>query len=269
MSTNLPESAPPVPGLSDSHFHSTALADRGVAPAEILRQIRRASDAPFLDVAIVPEDPPRQRELTGEVSGVYYSCGIHPSETGRHDWKSALASVSAQIEHGGFHAVGETGLDWYRMYAPRERQIELFAAQLAIASAHRLPVIVHNREADNDTLACLRAAQLTVPGVMHCYSSGPERVAAFLDAGMYISFAGNVTFRSAGALREALRLVPADRLLVETDAPFLAPSPLRGRTSHPGLVPHTLQVMAEVRNSTMEELALTTGANLSRLLQLD
>lgn len=259
---------PLYPGLSDSHFHSTAMAERGLDPAQELRRIRSVSDAPFLDVAIEPEDPPRQLSLTGDVSGVVYSCGLHPGSTGREDWQAALEAVARQLAAGSFHAVGETGLDWYRMYAPRERQIALFEAHIALSRRHHLPIIVHNRHADDDALALLRAGALSVPGVMHCYSSGPDRVMDFLDAGMYISFAGNVTFRSAAELRQAVRLVPDDRILVETDAPFLAPHPLRGRDNHSGLIPYTLAVMAEERATSPQELAMLTAENLKRLLQL-
>ena len=254
--------------LADSHFHSTAIADRGLDPGEIISELRAAGAGPMLDVAITPEDAPRQRELTGEIEGVYYSLGLHPSSTGRDDWADALTLIRDGIAAGGYHAVGETGLDWYRMYAPRERQRELFAAHLSLADQHALPVIVHNREADEDCLELIREFRPRAGGVMHCFSSAPEWVAPFLDAGMYISFAGNLTFKNAASLREAIALVPTDRVLLETDAPFLAPHPHRGRPNHPGLLVHTLEVAARARGTTAEELATQTSENLSRLLRL-
>jgi len=266
-------SAPPVvPLLSDSHFHSTAMAERGMEPGELLRSLRRESGGIFLDVAINPEDPPRQRELTGGIDGVYYSVGLHPGSTGRDDWEGAIDAVATELAGGGprvYHAVGETGLDWYRMYAPRERQIELFRRHLEIADAAGLPVVVHNRSADEDSLAAINAVRPRAGGVMHCFSSEPEWVQPFLDAGMYISFAGNVTFRNADALREALRLVPDDRLLLETDAPFLAPHPMRGRPNDPRLVGYTLATAAEIRGVAPEDLARTVYTNLRRMLQVE
>ncbi|MFP4151341.1 MAG: TatD family hydrolase [Alkalispirochaeta sp.] len=284
-----------VPLLSDSHLHSTAMADRGIDPRSVLGTLREETGGIFLDVAITPEDPPRQRELTGGVAGVYYSVGLHPGSTGRDDWEAAMAAVETELggtihSQGGagrnhtegtgvgaeavpeprvYHAVGETGLDWYRMYAPRERQLELFYRHLELADAAGLPVIVHNRSADEDCLAGINAVAPRAGGVMHCFSSGPEWVGPFLDAGMYISFAGNVTFRNAGALRDALRNVPDDRLLLETDAPFLAPHPVRGKPNDPRLLPYTLEVAAQVRDIAPEHLARSVYNNLQRLLRLE
>jgi len=258
----------PVPRLCDSHFHSVPMARAGLDPAAILANLRAAGAGPMLDVAIVPEDCGEQRRCTGSVSDVYYSCGLHPSASGREDWESALIQMEAEIAGGDYHAVGETGLDWFRMYAPRDRQLKLFQRHLAIAREAHLPVIVHNREADDDVLAALAAAHLSVPGIMHCYSSTAEGVSRFLDLGMYISFAGNVTFRNADELRRAAALVPRDRILLETDAPFLAPHPFRGRPNHPGMLVHTLRAVAATRNERPEELAAATSENLRRVLQL-
>lgn len=253
--------------LSDSHFHSTAMEERGLDPQELLTSFRTDFLGPLLDVAIEPEDPPRQRRLSGAISDIYYSCGLHPSRTDREDWMQAMESIEREIGTDHYHAVGETGLDWYRMYTPRERQRELFQRHLLLSRRSRLPVIVHNRAADQDVWEMIRAADLSVMGVMHCFSSDPEWVRPFLDAGMYLSFAGNLTFKNAGNLREALKLVPDDRLLIETDAPFLAPHPHRGQPNHPGRLIHTLRCAAELRNTSPEELGLKTAANLSRMLR--
>jgi TatD DNase family protein len=257
-----------VPEMSDSHFHSVPMAHAGLDPGKLLADLRSAGAGPMLDVAIVPDDCEEQRRYTGAVGDVYYSCGIHPVASGREDWEEAFVRVESEIDRGGYHAVGETGLDWYRMYAPRERQVELFRRQLSVARDARLPVIVHNRDADDDVLAALTAARLSVPGIMHCYSSSAERVAAFLDLGMYISFAGNVTFRNADELRRAAAAVPRNRILLETDAPFLAPHPFRGKTNHPGMLVHTLRAVADTRDESPADLAATTAANLRRVLQL-
>jgi TatD DNase family protein len=258
----------PIRFLSDSHFHTTAMADRGEDPYEILASFRSEFGGPLLDVAIEPEDPPRQRQLSGDVADVYYSCGLHPSRTGREDWQSAMVQVEHEIERGRYHAVGETGLDWYRMYAPRERQQELFSRHLDLSRRFSLPLIVHNRAADKDVLEMIKSADLSTMGVMHCFSSDPEWVRHFLDAGMYISFAGNLTFKNADNLRDALRLVPDDRLLLETDAPFLAPHPHRGQPNHPGLLIHTLRRAAEIRHASPARLGERVADNLARMLKI-
>lgn len=284
-------------GVSDSHFHSTAMADRGLDPNAILRELRAAGAGTMLDVAITPDDVERQRELTGGIDDVYYTVGLHPGSTGRDDWAAlmdrvteelavtsesssgassdAIATADASVSgrqtprRRRYHAVGETGLDWYRMYAPRERQELLFRRHLELADAVSLPVIVHNRDADEDCLRLLTDVAPSAGGVMHCYSSGPEWVDRFVDAGMYISFAGNVTFKNAGPLREACVRVPAERLLVETDAPFLAPHPHRGRSNDPRMLRYTIAVIAEVLGVPPQEVAETTRVNLRRMLRLD
>lgn len=237
-------------------------------PQRLLRAFRDEYTGPLLDVAIQPEDPARQRQLSGSISGVYYTCGLHPSRTDREDWQAAVQTVEREIGGGGYHAVGETGLDWYRMYAPRERQRELFHYHLRLSRRTELPIIVHNREADQDVLSMIRNADLSTMGVIHCFSSGPEWVRPFLDAGMYISFAGNLTFKSANSLREAAQLVPDDRLLLETDAPFLAPHPVRGQPNHPGLLSHTAQRMAQLRNTSPEQLGEHVAENLARMIRV-
>jgi TatD DNase family protein len=255
--------------LSDSHFHSRAMTARGLTPVDILADIRSRYAGPMLDVAVDPEDFAGARSVTGTIPGIYHSCGLHPSRTAREDWETAMETVARHTREDTCRAVGETGLDWYRMYAPRERQLELFARHVELASAVRRPIIVHNRSADEDTLAVLGAGTLPGGGVMHCFSSAPEWVGPFVETGMYISFAGNVTFKNAGTLREAVKLVPDDRLLVETDAPFLAPHPHRGRLNHPGFLPHIIEVVAAARGTTAEHIARLTAENLAALLGID
>lgn len=251
--------------LSDSHFHSAAMAERGLDVGSIIAELAGRDAGILVDVAIEPEDLVRRRELTGEYPKILYSAGIHPSRSGRVDWSEAIELCSRQLETESIAAVGELGLDWYREYAPRPRQIEIAEAQLALALRFDLPVIVHNREADADVAGLLRTAGLPRGGVMHCFSSGAEWVAPFLDLDMYISFAGNVTFPSAQRLREAAALVPDDRLLVETDAPFLAPVPHRGRPNHPGLIIHTYEMLAEVRGVPPRHLIELVATNVRRL----
>ena len=141
-------------------------------------------------------------------------------------------------------AVGEIGLDWFRDYAPRDAQLRLFDAQLALAAEIAKPVVIHTRAADEDTLAALRGFDGTV--VLHCFGS-PHLLPAALERGWYVSFAGNATFPKAGELRVAATQVPADRILAETDCPYLAPQPVRGRTNEPAFVMHTLTALAEAR----------------------
>ncbi|SIQ88410.1 TatD DNase family protein [Alkalispirochaeta americana] len=257
---------PWIPGMSDSHFHSQALADQGLDPRKLLRELRNLGMGPLMDVAITPEDTDKTGDLPRIYPALYRSCGLHPVASCREDWREALALIDHKLSQEPFSALGETGLDWYRTYAPRERQQEIFDAQLALASSHGLPVIVHNREADQDCLEALKKAALSRGGIMHCFSSSPTWVKSFVDAGMYISFAGNITFPSARELREALVCVPKERLLLETDAPFLAPHPHRGKLNHPAMVAFTYATAAELRGENLEDLVHQVSENLETLL---
>ncbi len=255
------------PGFTDTHFHSAAVANSGIAPAGLLEKLFGAGMGMIVDVAIQPEDVIVNRALSERFPRLLRTCGIHPSISDRQDWLKALEMVEREIASGDFAAVGETGLDWYRMYAPRPRQLDLFQRHLEAAVRHDLPVIVHNREADRDCLELLSRHPPARGGVMHCFSSQPEWVQRFVDVGMYISFAGNVTFRSAETLREAARLTPEDRLLLETDAPFLAPHPHRDRVNQPGMVVFTYSVVAEARGCSVEKVRDTVAANARRLFE--
>jgi TatD DNase family protein len=162
-------------------------------------------------------------------------------------------------------AVGETGLDYFRDYAPREHQWELFERQLELAERLRKPVVIHTRAADEDT----REALDRFPGdvVLHCFSS-PALLPQALERGWYVSFAGNVTYPKADDLRTAAAAVPAERLLAETDCPYLAPQPVRGRENEPANVVHTLATLAQARGETPEELAARIDANATALFSL-
>lgn len=255
------------PGMVDSHFHARAMKARGVDPAPLLASLEAHGMGTLVDVAIQPEEAMEElRNPTFAYRHLYRTCGLHPSVSSREDWRTALEITDRAIGSGAFAAVGEMGLDWYRMPAPRERQCQVFEAQLSVARQHGYPVIVHNRDADRECRDLLRTAHLPRGGIMHCFSSGPEWVGPFLDLGMYISFAGNVTFRSAHALRDAVRQVPKERLLLETDAPFLAPHPHRGRTNHPAMVAWVYRTVAEARNTPVEELIPQVAKNTELLL---
>lgn len=256
------------PGVVDTHFHSTATADAGISIPALLELLEKGGAGTLVDVAIRPDDLDRRRSLTGGYHSVVYSSGIHPSATGHSDVYQQLALSDSHLEAGVATAVGETGLDWYRMYAPRETQIELFRAHLDLARRHVRPVIIHNREADRDVYELLGENPPPASGVLHCFSSNSEWAARFAALGMYVSFAGNVTFRTAGDLRAAVSAVPLDRLLIETDAPFLSPVPVRGRPNHPGYIGHTYSCVAEILGLTANELVTRVHDNARHLFQL-
>ena len=256
--------APPIElhGYSDSHFHAAAMCAAGLDPVALHARATGLGLCAAVDVAIVPQDTPRAAERWSDQPAVYLSCGVHPSRAG--DWSAVDAVTAIEEQLARVDAIGEMGLDWYRMYAARSRQIELFEAQLAPARDASKPAIVHNRDADAEVLSTIERFA-PVRGVLHCFSSDRNAARRALDAGFLISFAGNLTFRSADALRDVCTYVPPDRILFETDAPFLTPVPHRGRPNHPGMVPLTVAVAAELRGVQPEELARRSTENLRRL----
>ncbi len=254
-----------VPGTIDSHCHLTVAADRGVPVAEVVSNCFESGMAAMLDIAIQADDLPQRRRMVGDDRRILFSAGVHPAQAADTTVEAAAASIRNAAGDPAIVAIGETGLDWYRGREHAAAQHALFEAQITLANELDLPLIVHNRHATEDIYTVLRQSPVHRGGIMHCYSAGPEWVASFVDLGFAISFAGNLTFPRSDALRAAAALVPPDSLLVETDAPFLAPVPARGRPNHPGYLGHTLCALAELRREPLEELAHRTRENFLTL----
>jgi len=197
---------------------------------------------------------------------VYCSVGIHPHEAG----SEPAATVERLLElaaHPKVVAFGETGLDYFYDKSPRDRQRASFRIHLQAARRAGLPVIVHTRDADDDTAAILaeEMGQGAFTGLIHCFSSGPQFAEKAIELGLYISASGIMTFKTAEALRATLRAVPLDRLLVETDAPYLAPVPFRGKRNEPAYVAHTAARLAEIKEVPFADLERASTANFLRL----
>lgn len=198
---------------------------------------------------------------------VYGVIGIHPYDAKDLD-DSILSELREMAATSNVVALGEMGLDYFNEYSPRPDQSRAFEAQLRLACELDLPVVIHNRDADADSYAMLREFAPSLKGcIMHCFGSGPDYAEKFLDLGFYISFAGNVTFSKATLLQDAARVVPLDRLLVETDAPYLAPVPLRGKVKRcePHHVEHTAAFLADLKGIPLDVLAAETTANARRV----
>jgi TatD DNase family protein len=236
----------------DTHAH----LDRAEAPA-ILERARAAGVDRVIVVATRIAGAHEALALADEHDGVYACLGIHPHNANEPD-AHRLDELRELLGHERAVAVGETGLDYFRRYAPHEDQRRLFEAQLELAAELGKPVVIHTRDADEDTLAALLRTGGTV--VLHCFSS-PALLDPALERGWYVSFAGNVTYPKAPELREAARRVPRDRILAETDSPYLAPQPVRGKPNEPANVIHTLATLAAARGEDEAELARQIDAN--------
>jgi TatD DNase family protein len=236
----------------DTHAHLDALAE----PSEVLARARAAGVSRIVTVGTGIDSCRRALELT-TADGVYAALGIDPHQAGTAE-AARTGELSALLAHPKAVAVGEAGLDYHYGADRKQEQRDLFAAQLELARHLRLPIVVHTRSANDDTEAMLREHDGTV--VMHCFSE-PELLDAGLERGWYVSFAGNVTYPKAEELRAAAAAVPGDRLLAETDSPYLAPQRVRGRTNEPAFVLHTVAVLAEARGEDASELATRIEAN--------
>jgi len=234
----------------DTHAHLDALNDAAGA----IERAHAAGVERILAIGTGVASARATLAIASSASGVAVAAGIHPHDAAAPESLEELAAIA----DGDVVAIGEIGLDYYRDYAPHEAQRDLFAAQLELARSLGKPVIVHTRAAAKDTLRALESFDGTV--VMHCFSS-PEALPAVLERGYYVSFAGNVTYPKAADLREAAAQVAEDRILAETDCPFLAPQPVRGKTNEPAYVVHTVAALAAARGETTEGLAARIDAN--------
>jgi TatD DNase family protein len=241
----------------DTHAHLHACAE---PPSELVERARTAGVDRILEVGAWPESWPQVVKFCAGADGVFPILGIHPHQAAETD-----AAPLEQLRGFDSIAVGETGLDYYRDYAPHERQRQLFQAHLALAEELEKPVVIHCRAADADVARALGDFGGVV--VLHCFSS-PGLLEPALERGYYVSFAGNVTYPNAYDLRAAARAVPRDRILAETDTPFLAPQARRGRPNEPANVVHVVASLAETRGEDASDLAAQIDANASRAFGL-
>jgi len=234
----------------DTHAHL------GDDAGEVLERARTAGVHRVIEVATSVEGARATLDRAERNDDVYACLGVHPHEAGK---PADLNELRRLLDHPKAVAVGETGLDYFRDYAPHDAQQRLFDVQLALAREVGKPVVIHTRAADDDTRAQLVAHDGVV--VLHCFSS-PPLIDAALEHGWYVSFAGNVTYKNAYDLRAAARRVPSDRLLAETDSPYLAPQAVRGRRNEPAYVAYTYDFLTELRGEDVRGVVAENAARV-------
>lgn len=253
--------------LFDTHAHIGLIHEDPIEQLIVVQEAKQAGVARILSIANNLRDFQQVHNNLKTADHVYYAVGVSPSEVVNpgDDWE-------ARIEEGARRervvAIGETGLDYYRKFGSRDAQIELFIRQLDIA--HRLdrPVVIHNREAGSDVLEILKERLPGKGGVLHCYSEGWDYAKKALELNLYISFAGNVTYRNARNLHETAKNMPIERMLIETEAPFMVPSAQRGKRNRPSFLAETAAFLAELRGMSTEAFAEVVYANSNRLFGL-
>lgn len=241
----------------DSHAHLTYHGADKAAVDAVCSRIPVADERLIIDAGVSPDDLSSRMALLGHLPYVRIAAGLHPhdakdfSDSDIDGFERTIAALNGPQKR--IIAIGEIGLDYYRNNSPADRQRAVFARMLSLAKAVSLPVLIHCRDAEDDTLSIVRASGCA-RGIFHCFSGGKEFARKALDRGFIISFAGNITYKNAQDIRDAAAFVPADRLTVETDCPFLAPVPMRGSTNEPSFVLHTAACVAGLRGISVDAL---------------
>jgi TatD DNase family protein len=252
----------------DTHAHIGLIHEDPIEQLIVVQEARQENVAKLLSISNNLRDFYQVYENLKTAEHVYFAVGVSPSEVANpgHDWE---AKVSDGTSLDRVVAVGEIGLDYYRKFGSRDTQIELFIHQLEIAHRRGFPVVIHNRDAGNDVLDILRDKLPKRGGVLHCYSEDWVYARKALDLNLFISFAGNVTYRNAKNLHETARQMPLDRMLIETEAPFMVPSAYRGKRNRPAYLGETAKFIASLRDVPVEEFAEMVYQNSLRFFGLE
>ena len=236
---------------SHCHLHDT----RGVAVDEVIRAARAAGVHTMITVGCDAATTAAAIEIAAGYDGIHATAGLHP-----HEASNGVDTIVAFLDHPEVIAVGECGLDYFYEHSPRHDQRTAFAAQIQLAHERRLPLVVHTRDAWDDTFDVFAAEGVPDRTIFHCFTGGPDEAQRCLNLGAHLSFSGIVTFKTATDLQAAARACPLDRLLVETDSPYLAPVPHRGRTNQPAYVRDVAQFIADLRGMPLADLAASTSS---------
>ena len=254
-----------LPVLIDSHCHLD-FPDFGEEVGDVVARAHAAGVGLMVTISTKVSEFDRVRAVAERFPHVFCTVGIHPHEAASEP-ETDTATLVEMAKHPKVVGIGETGLDYYYEHSPRAAQQRNFRAHIAAARETGLPLVVHTRDADADTAQILdeETGKGAFPGLLHCFSSSTQLAEKALELGLYISLSGILTFKTADELRATAAQVPLDRLLVETDAPYLAPVPKRGKRNEPAFVVHTAAKLAEVKGVTTAQLAETTTENFLRL----
>ncbi len=250
----------------DSHCHIN-FPELAENLPQLLANMQENQVSHALCVSIDLDSFPQIQALAEQHENIFGSVGIHPDDVDAKE--TTVAEISALASHPKIIAIGETGLDYYRLMGDLEWQRERFRTHIRAARQVGKPLIIHTREAANDTLAILKEeSAASVGGVMHCFTESLEVARAAIDMNFYISFSGIVTFKNAISIKEVAKNIPLERMLIETDSPYLAPVPFRGKTNQPAYVKHVAEEIAKLRDMSAAEIGAITTRNFYQLFKL-
>ncbi len=253
-------------GLTDAHAHLSYVSERlGQRAIDDLAAAYGGSGAIVLDPGVDYDDYPSRKAALGSLGFVRLAAGIWPDAESIVDLAARVASLEESVRDPGCVAVGECGLDYHWMHGDEGAQAALFSAQIELAVRYGKPLIVHSRDAHRDTLAIVGPVASRIPVIIHCFGYDEEAAREYAAAGCYVSFAGNLSYKKSGALRAACAAVPGERLLLETDSPYMCPEPRRGKDATPLDIGRTYTLAAALRGSSIDDLAELVARNAAAL----
>ncbi len=229
------------------------MGKKGLQIEKLLYNCFKSTLAFGIDVAVDAEGFNKRLKIAEKYPGLYLSTGFSPAHVLNPKWKMDLNIIKDCVKEDKIVAIGEIGLDWYWNYGTKQEQIELFENQLVFADKFDLPVIIHNRNADKEILETLKRTMPKKGGLIHCFSSDYDFAKKILDMGFYISFAGNLTYKKALNIQDTARKIPLDRILLETDSPYLTPLPFKGKINSPEYIPHIYSFFSDLRGIKVEK----------------
>ncbi len=254
--------------IFDTHAHLGLIYDDPIEQLRVVQEAKQVGVTRIMSICNSLHDFAQVYNNLKSLPGVYYAVGVAPSEV-IHPGKDWLKTIEENLKLPNVIALGETGLDYFRKFGDKRSQIELFINQLDLADRMDVPVIIHNRDAGKDILDILSERLPSSGGVLHCYSEDAEYAKKALDLNVYFSFAGNVTYRNARNLHETVLNVPLDRILVESESPFMVPAEYRGKRNMPSYTPSTVHFLSEMLDIDVDELADTLWQNSCKFFKLD
>jgi TatD DNase family protein len=251
----------------DTHAHIGLIYDDPIEQLIVTQEAKQAGVIKIVSICNSLPDFFQVYDNLKTASHVYHAIGVSPSEV-QNPGKDWIQRIEKEAGRDRIVAIGEIGLDYYRKFGDKKSQIELFINQLELAQKLNFPVIIHNREAGKDVLDILRDRLPDAGGILHCYSEDAAYAERALQLNLYISLAGNLTYRNARNLHETARIVPLDRILIESESPFMVPADYRGKRNMPAYLPSTAKCLAEIRQEPVEDVAAAVYANALRIFRI-
>ncbi len=260
-------------GMIDTHFHGLIMDRKKIDCRAVLQKAFDTGLEYAIDIGTQMEDIEVRFELLAGFNNILFAAGNYPSEVEKDSIQNLILELEKNItaknslskKNRRISAIGEIGLDWHWNYGTKRLQTELFEAQIELANKYKLPVLIHNREADKEIIEILKKTPPAAGGILHCFSSDYHAARSFLDLGLSISFAGNVTYKKNIELREVAAKIPLKSIFIETDSPYLSPQKVSGKTNHPGHIGFTYETIAECRKMPVDEFIISVKDNFLKL----